>query len=1228
MSSLDFARVRRLVEAAHGLPREARAEWLARECGDDRALRDEVEELLRSAESSDAFLEPRSTPLPVANLVPPDLDLAPGTRVGGFRLTRRLAAGGMGTIWEAEQDEPHRRVALKTLRFGFGSAEAVRRFRHEAEILARLRHPHVAQVYASGVHGDGLPWYAMEFIEDARSLTEHARVHGLGLRARLALFVDLCDTVQHGHERGVIHRDLKPNNVLVDGHGRVKVIDFGVARLRANDGTPSSFVTEAGRVLGTLPYMSPEQIGGTSDGIDVRSDVYALGVVLFELLTYELPFDVANASLAEAARILTDATPPRPSTRSADVPVDLDAIVFKALEKDRTRRYPSALALAADVQRFLRGEPVEAQRPSVRYQLRMFARRHRALVVSFGVVLGVLLAATIVSALFAVDARRAERRSTDAAADALEQRNVARLQQYTADLYAAYGALRGLDIATARQRLESCPSEYRGFEWWHLLRRAESALWTRAVLSSEVRGVVWHPDGTRVFVSTREGRIEARDPTSGAVLDEVALGDELVGRMAITSDGEHLVATTTRGRVFVLSTTPLCEEHSWSTGDSALLSCAVDARDERLATSSWVGRVSVWTLAGERLAAWKTDSATGSISFSRDGAWLAVGTSTTTSVLVFDAATGATVARLGDHTGYVSRVLFTPDGKTLVSASHDQTLRVWDVPSFTLRGVLRGHGDLVWDIDVDQSGRRLASVGWDRTLRVWDLDELALASTELGHGAAAIAVALSPDGTRAVSADMTSRLFAWKLGAGDPRVTRVKGKWTWTLRAFPDSKSILAIHGGFATRFEAPSGKELVHYAASDAEWRSAAVAPDGESVLLGNTLGYAEGWSADGQRRIARAHVDDAALTALAWLAGGERFVAVAQSGLAYVGDAALGSIEQIADVAPSLSTVAAHPREPIVALGGRAGRLVFVDPLEKRELFAAEPLHAEIVRLAWSPDGARVGLALGDGRIVIWNYAARAIERVLDGHEGAANDVLFTADGERVVSCAVDRTVRFWDLTRGAEMAVFGDHTNSVQALASTPDGATIVSGSLDSSLRWWDAGPKAWQTVEKLKPTHFLARDLRAAIQEDAALADGLRVKALELAESSIDDPSELAREAWLSVRSPGAARTTLEHALELARTALRHLPNDPLARAVAWIATARLGLGGERASRPSSIDEEPLLAIAAAYLAARVDKTLPSAAELAELRKPAACPPLVPPRDLTKLVDELRELSRAK
>jgi len=406
---VDFSRVRNLFTEAGKLPPEEREAFLKGACGGDDELRAEVRSLLEAWREDDDLLDPPSGDAVQALLGTAGAPLDDGSRVGPFRLVRLLASGGMGVVYEAEQENPRRRVALKVMRSGLGGDSSARRFRREAEILASLHHPSIATIHATGVHTDGerdVPWLAMELLEDARSIVQYAEEHELGLRERIQLFGEVCEAVHFGHMRGVIHRDLKPDNILVDRGGRAKVIDFGVARATGAELALSTLQTEAGAIVGTLATMSPEQVGGEREALDLRTDVYSLGVVLYRLLTGALPHDLAGSSLPEAARAIREDAPARPGLLDTRLRGDLETIVLTALEKEPARRYASAAALWEDLQRYLRGEAVLARPPSLTYQLRLFTRRHRAMSVAALAIFVVSIAAALVSLRFGFEAQR------------------------------------------------------------------------------------------------------------------------------------------------------------------------------------------------------------------------------------------------------------------------------------------------------------------------------------------------------------------------------------------------------------------------------------------------------------------------------------------------------------------------------------------------------------------------------------------------------------------------------------------------------------------------------------------------------------------------------------------------------------------------------------------------------------------------------------------------------
>jgi tetratricopeptide (TPR) repeat protein len=341
------------------------------------------------------------------------LPVEPGRRlpvsIGRYKVISLIGEGGMGSVYEAEQAQPRRRVALKVIRPGHATAEHLRRFQRESEALARLQHPGIAQIYEAGTADAGSgeqPYFAMEFIAQGQRLTTYADARHLDVRQRLELIAQVCDAVHHAHQRGLIHRDLKPGNILVDERGQPKVLDFGVARVTDSD-AQATRQTDIGQLVGTLAYMSPEQALADPLDLDVRSDVYALGVILYELLAGQLPYRL-SPKLHEAVATIREQDPASLSSVNRVYRGDIETIAGKALEKDKARRYASAAELAADIRRHLEDEPIVARPTSLSYQLHKFARRHTALVAGVAAVALVLVLGLVASTLEAVRAKRAE----------------------------------------------------------------------------------------------------------------------------------------------------------------------------------------------------------------------------------------------------------------------------------------------------------------------------------------------------------------------------------------------------------------------------------------------------------------------------------------------------------------------------------------------------------------------------------------------------------------------------------------------------------------------------------------------------------------------------------------------------------------------------------------------------------------------------------------------------
>lgn len=405
-------RIEELFSFALTLTHPERREFLLRECGQDLELLQQVARLLSSEVKADArFLRPPPPPpVPRFPVSASKNDPLIGQTVGAYSIKEIIACGGMGTVFLAEQANPKRQVAFKVIYASALSPAVARRFEVESRILAFLHHPNIAPVYEAGSHrlenGTTVRYFAMEYVPEARTISRYATDRSLSQRNRLELFLQLCDAVHHGHQKGIIHRDLKPANVLVGGDHRVKVIDFGVARSTDSDIAATTMHTEAGQILGTLAYMSPEQCAADPSHIDTTTDVYSLGMILFELLTGRMPYDVSNMSIQSALRVICEKEPARPSEFDRRMRGDMETIILKSLEKDRAKRYQSVAELAADIRRYLNREPIAARPPTAWTGILRWAVRHpRFATVGLCIGIVVLIAAGTTASLYWLDLR-------------------------------------------------------------------------------------------------------------------------------------------------------------------------------------------------------------------------------------------------------------------------------------------------------------------------------------------------------------------------------------------------------------------------------------------------------------------------------------------------------------------------------------------------------------------------------------------------------------------------------------------------------------------------------------------------------------------------------------------------------------------------------------------------------------------------------------------------------
>ena len=1066
-----------------GLPETDRAAFLEGECRSDRSLRAEVESLLANACDATTI----SMPTRLAAAV---TDPLIGRALGHYHIKRTLGAGGMGTVYQAMQEQPRRVVALKVMKRGIASRSALRRFEYEAQILARLRHPGIAQIYEAGVHedesGESVPFFAMEYIPAAMPITRYAQAKKLGTRGRLDLFAKVCDAVQHGHGKGIIHRDLKPSNILVDPSGNPKIIDFGVARSTDSDLVVTTLQTDIGQLIGTVQYMSPEQCLADPTDLDTRSDVYALGVVLYELLCDQPPYDVSKAAVFEATRIIQESTPARPSKINKTLGGDVETVVMKALEKDRDRRYRSAAEFGGDLRHYLNDEPISAQPPSLAYQVRMFAKKNkiafRALVaIVLALVIGVLAATTgmvygwtqygraesaLVDKQAALAAKELEAERANAAALAEGQarreaeayaRELER-QVYLANLRAADASLSANEIALTQRRLDACPKSLRGWEWRHLLALGDRSL---AVLRGHQGGVLaasYSPDGSRVVTASDDDTARIWDATSG---DEVAAlrgHEKWLASAAFSPDGSRVVTASADHTARIWDATSGDELTVLLGHEDIVDSAAFSPDGSRVVTASMDTTARVWDAAtGEQITLLRGhEGSLLSASWSPDGSRVVTGSYDNTA-RIWDAATGENLAILRGHQEWIASAAFSPDGSRVVTASPDKTARIWETLTGKQIIALRGHEAGVLAAAYSPDGSRLVTASDDNTARVWDAEsgnQLAALST---HEGPVLSASFSPDGSRVVTASRDKTVRTWDATTGGQLATLRGHENSVDSASFsPDGSRILSASMDTTARlWDAGAGEETAALRAHKDRVSSAQFSPDNSRIVTASWDKTARVWDADtGQQVVAlRGHQEWVASASFS--PDGSRVVTASPDKTARIWDANTG--ETIALLRGHEGWVLSAAFSPdgarvVTASDDRTARTW--DALTGEEITALRAHEGAVVSASFSPDGARIVTASRDQTVRIWDANTGEEITALRGHEGWVLSAAFSPDGARIVTASMDRTARVWDAATGEQVTALRGHEERVSSAAFSPDGSRVVTASRDKTVRIWDA------------------------------------------------------------------------------------------------------------------------------------------------------------------------------
>jgi WD40 repeat protein/tRNA A-37 threonylcarbamoyl transferase component Bud32 len=1129
-------------------PPAERSAFLDGACGGDPALRQRVEVLLAAEqEGVTATVTTQEADCPTIKLSRVDgPEETVGQTLGRYKVLEKIGEGGFGVVYVAEQKEPvKRRVALKIIKLGMDTRQVVARFEAERQALAMMDHPNIAKVLDAGATEAGRPYFVMELVRGVK-LTDYCDQHKLSTQQRLELFIQVCQAIQHAHQKGIIHRDIKPSNILVTLHDGVpmpKVIDFGIAKATQQELTEKTIYTQLQQFIGTPAYMSPEQAEMSGLDIDTRSDIYSLGVLLYELLTGSTPFDtqeLVRSGLDQMRKIIREREPVRPSTRlrqttssgdcsrlstiPSQLPTDLDWIVMKCLEKDRTRRYETANGLAADVKRHLQNEPVVARPPSSAYRFRKLVRRNQLVFAATGAVAVALLLGLIASAWQAVRATRAkeealaakgrealqrqkaeanEKKALEARASEERLRQqaqweelAARQRAYASDMNVAKAALEGNNLGRAlelleRQRPQSGQKDLRGWEWRYLWEQTRSdALFTFGKITGVMGCLATSPDGRWIVAGAyHKGGLWVWDMQARK---EVARLAETEGSvrvafsptaplLALTSAIRREGSTKCTLRIWNIQTRQPTAEFPL---DATCQGVAFSADGATVATSTEAGHITVRRIAdGQVLASYpsKQGATEGAAQFcvTPDAAYAAYA-SRDGRIRLVRLRDGEELWTVEGSKEYVLSVAFSPDGKSLASGGGytDSQIRLWDVATGREIGHLEGHASWVGALVFWPDGKKLASASADETIRVWDLSTGKCLDVLHGHDKEVWRLSLLPDNQTLVSGAKDGTICVWDTSHVHTRAPRITLPQTvMTFRFTPEKSALLTLDTrGQVTRWSGPGFRESElglnigvkledrDHPLSDyveTESRRFLFSRDGRLLAIGSQPGVLRVWDIT-RRTLWRELTNSAgAIWPKAFSSDATKLVAWSEKeNLLQQWDL---TSEQMTDAwKPPERLIGAvfSPDEALCVAIGYEGEAVMRD-LARGNRLSSHSLTLQMTDAAFSPDGKLMAVASEFGFGEVWNRADWRPKVTLGGFLLGTHSVDFSPDGERLAVSSDDHeAVRLWETASWQQVLTLQGQGSLFHRVTFSPDGNTIGSSNGHGILHLWTA--PSWDQI----------------------------------------------------------------------------------------------------------------------------------------------------------------------
>jgi WD40 repeat protein/tRNA A-37 threonylcarbamoyl transferase component Bud32 len=1035
---------------------------------------------------------------------------------GDYELLEVIARGGMGVVYKARQVSLNRVVALKMiLRGELATERDVIRFRAEAEAAANLDHPHIVSIYEVGEH-DGQQYYAMRYIEGT-SLTRHPRAVA---RKEAGLIATVARAVHYAHQHGILHRDLKPSNILVDPAGVPNVADFGLAKRVDADRS----LTEPGALVGTPRYMAPEQAACRKD-LTVAADVYSLGVVLYERLTGQTPFP--GDTVPEILRQVQEMEPARPSSITPGLNRDVETICLKCLEKDPAKRYASAEALAEDLERWLRREPIQARPVGRAERAWRWCRRNPVVAGLMSAVAASLLLGTVIAWIFVLNAQAEARRADDKAADEAKARDEAAAQLararnnlMTAQLRSVAGLIdRDRDQLETLRLLhdpEACPEDLRDAAWHYYERKASR--WVQSTIPGVERLVTFSPDGkVAAFIGT-DHTVKLWDWQTDQVRTADSGPTDAIWAIRFRPDGglifgekkDHLLTvrdTVTNQHWTIDPGKPQgAEQLKFALSeDSKLVATCISNHDYFSEASERACDVKIWkTVAGRAIDTFSHPCCVNELAFCPDGTKLVVASSQPQQVdPVLSARTMGLLASPLGQWPLLAASASRPKSRTYINSSLKHTilpLSIWDLEKrqLTVRGV--GQNDIGgFPVLALSRDSRVLTVGTDKgSLEVLGLHRpfgfKARFHTTTGGFAEGVAVALNPDGTLlAGTSKMRGLLSVWNTESHAELRSFICHAGVRELQFGPDSRSLAVLDSENTLRvwdIDPPATDVTIRKSGGDPNGDGISAItfhPDGK--LLATVSGWATGrmyrlvnepcrlWDTVSGRKVASAPSKGSDKT-LQFLPDGQTIVISRFQQVTLWNPATNSERVLLPKVEESsVHSVAVCPDGGSIAVGGLTNLLKLIAPTDGRTL-ADFPVRSSVDCLVFSRDGRLLVAGYVDNNsVTVWDVATRQERHTLLVHTAPVKSVAFHRDGRILASAGDDRTIRLWDVTTGKELHALRGHTADVRSVAFSPDGKSLASGSEDKTVRLWDvatgheraviSGRNAWISAVAFSP-----------------------------------------------------------------------------------------------------------------------------------------------------------------